>query len=493
MARISNSDTDQRRGSLRAAVRDRWLLCVWLATVAYVAILSAESIHLYRSFRTGFDLAIYSQAVWLVGTFRSPSITVDDTFLLAAHFQPGLVLLAPLEWVGLGVPGLLVSQTVGLALMAPVLFALARDAGAAPRLAAVPALLWLVCPWIAAVNLAEFHPTSFVPSLLGLSVLAARRDQTLWLLATAALAMSFKEDTALVYLVLGLVLIFEGKRRQGAILAVASSFTFVLALAVVSSQGDAVSYYGQRFAGDRGKTVPDALGWMLQHPFDALGDLLTWKNIVLVSALILATAGIALLAPVWILLGSPILAHNLLSAYPAQHGLVDQYQLLAAAAFFIAAALGVSRLASLGRLARLAAFAAVLLALVGDVGGGIFVHSVRLGRRAMDEAAAKQAISLIPPRAAVAASVHFAPHLSHRAELYTLPEPFLPIWPGTLSLPPSDMAARAGRVDFAIFAENDIVAYESPDLDLLPPLLRARGFVEVFAQEGIHVFERKRT
>ena len=273
MARISSSDTDQRRGRLRAAVRDRWLLGVWLATVAYVAILSAESIHLYRSFRTGFDLAIYSQAVWLVGNFRSPAITVDNTFLLAAHFQPGVVLLAPLEWVGLGVPGLLVSQSVGLALMAPVLFALARDAGAAPRLAAVPALLWLVCPWIAAVNLAEFHPTSFVPSLLGLSVLAARRDQTLWLLATAALAMSLKEDIALVYLVLGLVLIFEGKRRQGAILAVASSFTFVLALAVVSSQGDAVSYFGQRFAGDRGKTVPDALGWMLQHPFGALGDL----------------------------------------------------------------------------------------------------------------------------------------------------------------------------------------------------------------------------
>ena len=490
MARTMPTDPKQPRVGRSTAGRDSWLIGVWFATATYVVLLSAESIHLYRSFRTSLDVSIYSQAVWLVGHFHSPFITISNRFLLGDHFQPGLVLLAPLEWVGLGVPGLLVIQSVGLALMAPVLFALARDAGAAPRLAAIPALLWLVCPWIAAVNLAEFHPTAFAPALLGLSVLAARRDQTVWLFVTAALAMSLKEDAALVYLAFGLVLVVMGKRRNGAILAVASSLIFVLALAVVRSQGDAVTVFSQRFAGDRGEGLPEVVTWMFLHPGALLGDLLTGTNLAVVAALLLATGGLALLDPIWMLLALPILAHNLLSSYPAQHRLLDQYQLLAAAAFFIAAALGVHKFVSFSRFARLVAFAAVVLALVADVAGGIYVHSFRLGADSMvDTGVATRAISLIPTRAAVAASVHLAPLLSRRVEVYTLPEPFLPIWPGTISA--SDLAARAERVDYAIYADGDIVVYESPSLDLLPAVLRARGFVEIFDEGTIHVFKRR--
>ena len=58
----------------------------------------------------------------------------------------------------LGVPALLTAQSVALALTAPALYALARAYGAPPPLAAVPAFLWLVCPWVASVNLFEFVP-----------------------------------------------------------------------------------------------------------------------------------------------------------------------------------------------------------------------------------------------------------------------------------------------------------------------------------------------
>ena len=79
--------------------------------------------------------------------------------MLEAHFQPALVLLTPLYWLDLGVPALLTAQSIGLALTAPALFALARHVGASPALAALPAFLWLVCPFVASVNLSSSGPT----------------------------------------------------------------------------------------------------------------------------------------------------------------------------------------------------------------------------------------------------------------------------------------------------------------------------------------------
>jgi uncharacterized membrane protein len=186
-----------------------WAACVWVATLAYAVVLSAESIYLHRSFRSGFDLAVFSQGAWLLGHLQTPLLGVFGGTALGGHVQPGIVLLAPFAWWGSGVTGLLVVQSAALALMAPVLFSLARQAGATPFLAAVPAMLWLLSPWTMSVNTAEFHPTVIVPALLGLGVLAARRGDAFMLFATAALAVSFKEDTALVYVVLGLLLLWR--------------------------------------------------------------------------------------------------------------------------------------------------------------------------------------------------------------------------------------------------------------------------------------------
>src|SRR5436309_2997454 len=132
-----------------------WGLVVWLAAAVYAIGLSAESIYRQNHFRTGFDLAIEDQFLWLAAHGHHLFSTIVDRSLVADHFQPGLLLLTPLYWLGLGVSGLLVAQSLALALVAPALYALARDRGASPMVAAVPALLWLVSPWTTSVNLYE--------------------------------------------------------------------------------------------------------------------------------------------------------------------------------------------------------------------------------------------------------------------------------------------------------------------------------------------------
>src|SRR6266516_6523292 len=224
-----------------------WPIVVWFATGVYAVALSAESIYRQNHFDTGFDTAIADQFLWAAAHRHHLYSTIVDRSLVADHFQPGLLLLTPLYWLGLDVRGLLAAQSVALALVAPALYALARDRGASPMVAAVPALLWLVSPWTTSVNLYEFHPEVFVPVLLVVSVLASLQERWLVLAVTAVLAMSFKEDVPLVYLMLGIVLILSGRRRPGTILAVTSASVFVLAHEVIVRQGNTYAFFQRRF------------------------------------------------------------------------------------------------------------------------------------------------------------------------------------------------------------------------------------------------------
>jgi uncharacterized membrane protein len=444
-----------------------------------------------ETFHDGFDSAIYDQRLWLLSRFQDPFSTVVSRPFLADHFEPGLVLLTPLYWLGLDLTGVYVAQSIGLALTAPALFALARACGASPALAALPALMWLVSPAVAATNLFDFRPATFAPVLLVLSVLAALQNRHVLLALTAVLALSLKEDVALVYLVLGLLLVYHGKRRVGAILATASAAVFVVGVALIRTLGEQYEWQGRRFAGDRGDSFGEAVGWMLRHPLETIGDVATESGLDLL-VLLLSTGGLALLGPLWMLLSAPVVAMNALSAYDPQHDLLNHYHLMVLAGLFVAAAIGVRSLDSFGRQARMAfvASACTIVVLIAVVGGAV-THELS-GRLSEDERAAiEQALELIPPDAPVAAAPNLLPHLSHRVEVYSLPEPFVPIdWGSSFS--PAEYDRRADRVRFAAFVGQTKPNEYPGSMSDVAELLRRRGFVPVVAGEHIQLFERPR-
>jgi len=470
-----------------------WIVAVWLGTVVYAVLLSLESIADHNAFTTSFDLAHYDQLLWLLAHGDEPFSTVVSRPMLADHFQPGLVLLTPLYWLGLGVPGILAAQTIALGLTAPALFALARASGAAPALAALPALLWLVCPWTAAVNLFDFHPLAFSAPLLVLSVLAGLRDRPVLLLVTALLALSLKEDVALTYVVLGLLLAYHGKRRLGGMLAAGSALWFVMAYAVVSTAGNSNDAYGRRFAGERGDSLLDAFGWMLGHPLETISDV-AGQSLAAVALLFVSTACLALLAPTWILLSAPTALHNALSAYEYQHDLGSHYHLGTLLGFFVAAAIGVGRLRALGRPGRLAVALLVPVAVGTAALGALWVHDAdnERTRGNREEVQLRRALELVPDDATVAATSTLLPHLSQRAEVYSLPEPFIQVdWGSALTR--AELAERAKHVDFVAYREGDVLPW--PHIggvgELRSDLVRD-GFVELEQGGSVHVLERRR-
>jgi len=474
---------------VRLPAASAWSAAVWAAAAVYALLLSVESIRDHNQFETAFDTAIYDQLLWLLAHGHDPFSTIVGRTMLADHFQPGLVLLTPLYWLGLGVPGMLAAQAIGLALTAPALYVLARAAGATPALASLPAFLWLVCPWVASANLFEFRPSSFAPALLVVSALAALQGRSVLLVLATVLALSLKEDVALMYVMLGLLVVYHGRRRMGVILAFGSAAWFVASSLVIESLGGSLDQFGRRFAGGRGDSVADALAWALAHPLETLGDVVS-QSLLGLAALFLSTGGLALLAPSWMLLAAPTAFHNALSWYLPQHDLLHHYHLLTLTGFFVAAAIGIRRLSSLRRPGRLAVTGLVVALVVFSVVAGVRIRGAPSFDSYIDPSETQRALERIPAGAAVASVPRVLPHLSRRSEVYLFPEPFVRLEWGSL-LNAEEMARRADRVRFVVYAEIDLRrSFEGSARDVRQMLLR-EGFVVVASAGPLQILERR--
>lgn len=469
-----------------------WFAAALVATAAYAVVLSAASIERYDRFESyGYDLGIFSQAIWLLSHGHAPFSTIRGRDLFADHFQPGLALLAPLGRLGLPA-AVLVLQSVLLALPAPLLFALARRRGAGRPLALAVSLLWLASPVTQWPNLFDFHPETAVPVLMVLGAVLLEADRRAWFVVTAVLACSFKEDVPLVYAIWGVVLWLGGRRRFGAALAAGAVAWAVLAFAVaIPAEGGNLGYYSKRFAGDRGSSVGDVFRGLVEHPIAALQTASTGANGRIVLALILSTGGLALLAPRYLLLALPGTAANVLSAYPPQHDLHLQYQLIPAAGAAIAGAYGAGNLS--GRAPRRAAeavaallvAAAVVVTAVESPG----LHVLRSTGPAA-EAAKKTALALVPAAAVVAAAPDLAPHLASRLDVYELPEPFLYLAGNGQYWSRAEVRDRARSVRYVIDDGNPRRAYAARLMHELRPRLPGLGFRLLYSRDGVRVWRR---
>ena len=469
---------------------------VWLASAAYVVVLSWSAIHRHHIFRTGgYDLGIFDQATWLMGHGLRPFSTIRGRYLLADHFQPALYLLAPLGRFGLSPIALLVLQSVLLAAVAPLLYRLALGFGATRRLALAVALMWLASPLTQWANLFDFHPETAVPLLLVGGALLLERNRLGWFALTAVLAASTKEDVCLVYVFWGLLLAVQKRdalRRFGVGLAAAGLAWFLLATQVaIPALGGNLNFYSQRFGGERGSSIGAVAAYLVNHPGASLDQLATSANAKILIALVLCTGGLALAAPRLLVLAVPGLAANLLSAYSYQHDLHFHYQLVPAAGFALASAAGAGAVSD--RLGGRTRDVLALALLVGAVAAAVVSPSVRGLRESGDSAtlsAKRQALSLVPNGVPVAAAPDLVPHLSHRRSIYQLPEPFFARHGNGEYWTDAELARRSRSVAYVVIDLDSLDPFPREQTSKLPTLLLRRGFVQIFRRGDIRVFRR---
>ena len=454
------------------------------------------SLHRLERLGGGFDLAIFTQYTWLLGHGLDPFNTINGKPLLGDHVEPGLVLFAPLGALGLGADGLLVAQAVVLALVAPVLFAIGRATGARPWLACVVPVLWLLSPLTYGPNLYEFHPEATAPLFLALAALGLVTHRT-WLFAVAVvLAISLKEDIALTVAMLGVVAAFLGRRRLGLVTAAAASIWFLVSVGLVlPAFGRSIQdEYGPRFVGGRGDSLGELARWGVAHPGAALASVFSASDLGLLAILVVATAGLCLLAPLWLLAAVPSLLANFVAAYSPQHSIWFQYYLVPWGAAAVAAAVGVGAVSRLSP--RLRLMAGVLATAIAVLSLPYSVQRIdelvtpTAGARMPDPGDVRAALALARGGRPVAASGRLVAHLAQRREVYVLPFPFLGVRPGE-TWTRADLDRRARRVRLVIYDRTQPETSEFAGLyRRIPGELRRRGFHVVRDTGSIVVFER---
>jgi uncharacterized membrane protein len=460
------------------------------ATVVYAAIASYYSLLKHANFLTYFDLANFDQALWLLAQGDEPFITQHGRHLLGDHFDPTLVLLTPIYWAGGGPEALLILQALLVALVAPLLYKLARLRCASPGLALLPATLWLANPITLTQTIDDFHHTPVAAPLIVGSVVALQQNRIVLFSVAALLACGLKEDIPLMFAMLGIVVVLEGRRRLGAAIVTVGVALFAFAtLLFMPYYSDSLDWFARRFAGTRGDSVADVAWWIVRNPVGAVEDVATTQNLFVVAALVVTSGGLCFLAPKWMLLALPAFAHNMLTAVPEQHQLRFHYWFPVILGLAIAGAVGVSRLPELTGLGRR------VIAVWATAGFALFAVGVAYAEHQADAAyaggreARTEALELVPDDVPVAASVRLTPHLAHRRELYTLPLPFQPAdYGGDLTW--AELQERARRVNYVVLDTVD-TPKEAPNYrEELPPLLRALGFREVAQHRTVHVFVR---
>ncbi len=454
--------------SIAAALAAYWATC---------------SLLIHRSFHSNaWDLGLITQVIWNTSrgewfefSFRAISFAGD-------HWQPSLVALVPLIWIGAGVEGLLVAQAVLLAAAVVPLYYSVRPSSAVLAATLVCAGYGLSLAVAQAVSF-DFHMEAIAPVLAFTAVygLVAKRQ---WVFIVAALALlTMKEDAALFVLALvWLAVAFYGWRRKAAIVAgIAVVYAAVVNLWLIPHyRGDDLNPLRERY-GYLGDSVLEILVNIPLQPGDVAEHLFAGHAFRVVAFLLLASGFALVLRPKMLLGIAPLVILPLLSDDRDQNHF-DLHYLVVPATYAMCCFVVLldTRRDSPRWLpgapvhaAAIAAVMAVVFAFESPLPPSFAAEGDRFD---VDHHAsvASSFVKEIPEDAIVSAQSAFVPHLAEREDIFTFPRV---------------LDAQYVLIDhFGPKPLDDLDAGYDVCLAALPQL----GFDRVREEDGIELWEKRR-
>jgi uncharacterized membrane protein len=230
---------------------------------------------------------------------------------------------------------------------------------------------------------------------------------------------------AVAVILLGLLLVLEGRRRAGLITIAAAAAWLILDLRFILPHFAGGHYVqGNRF-GPYGATVGAAAKFIFAHPLTVAGDFATKPNLYVLVGLLGPVLFLPLLAPKHLLPGLPLQLTYLLTNVAAAHTITAQYTVTTIPFVFLATAFALKRLR-----ARPAARPVHRLAVVAALAGFLVFATASPRHHPWDwlhrdrvDRARLAAARLVPGRAAVSATTRMWPLLAERTDIYNFPDP----------------------------------------------------------------------
>jgi uncharacterized membrane protein len=466
----------------------------WLAVAALMLVfVVAYAPDVYRR-QTNFlsfswDMGIFDQAVWVLSRFHS-FITVRGLNFFGHHASPAMLLYVPFYWVGAGAQFLNFTQVCSMALGAVPVFLLARDRLDNRWLAVGLAAVFLLHPALGFMAWELFHPEVMAIAPLLFAYWFASRQRWNWFAASAIFAVAWKEDVALLVLVMGLVIALRYNRRVGLTTAAISIVYYLLVTRVLLPAVTGEVFYEQLYRGVGGSPV-HIVSNAVKDPSNVFGRLSNGEARHYLWQLFAPFGPAPLAAPEIAALAGPQLLANLLSDYVWTREITVHYAALPVTALTLASVEGVA-LVRIQTVRNLLVTLAVVCALVTTVGWGLspigrehdrgwWAFDYDGNRKAIKE----QALRLIPAGESVSATYLLVPHLAHRRAIYEYPNPFETRSWGIRDQHPHDPA----KVHWIIV---DTFSVSPDEIGPLDRLIVSGEFRLRFNREGIKVAERVR-
>ncbi|MBL8778698.1 MAG: DUF2079 domain-containing protein [Acidimicrobiales bacterium] len=441
-----------------------------------------------------FDLGIYDQAVWLLAHGHGFD-TVRGLGVFGNHVNLAFYLLVPFYWLGAG-PNFLNLVMVGaVALAAVPVFRLGRHWLADEWHALVPALAFLLHftnQWMVQET---FHAevVALFPFFMGF--LAATEKRWRAYAAWMVFAVAWKEDIALAAVMVGLLFAWRGQRgddrtmrRAGIATVVAGLGWFALCTRLIIPAFSPGGVFYEDFFGTLGNSPWALADTAVTNPTAVTRQLEDANALGYVRDLLAPYGFTPLLAPGVLLIGAPQALVNLLSANSFTWSLRFHYAAMPVAGATLAMVEGIGRRRSLAvRRFLLGLVAACALATTAAWGISPMSTYYREGfwpltpNERADEL--QRAVNTPPDDASVAATYLLVPHLTHRRNIYSFPNPWQEQNWGVASENQHD----PDTVDWLVVDRLSL----SPELDdLLQEILDTEDWVVVEAQGDLLVAHR---
>jgi uncharacterized membrane protein len=407
-------------------VNDKKNLGFILLVVLYVAWFIHLSLLQYYTYGDPpFDLAIFDQGMWLISHFHIPFVTVMGRNLFGDHTSFVLLLVAPFYRLFPEPQGILVLQTLLLAAPAIPIYWLARKSIKSTWIATALVATYLLSPLIQQGNLDQFHPEAFQVFFIAVAIYAAIERKSVLLIVMVVLALMVKEDAALLIIPLAVWVTLRRDRRLGlSIIAGSVLWAMVANLLIIPSLLGTSSIYSGRipFGG-----VSGTISTLFHHPgqfFSYLGSqgrlFYLWQ--------LGSTVGFALLfSPEIALIGSLVVAENMISNDGYMHQILYQYSIVLAPILVLGTLYAISK-----QTHRWRRNALTIIALAGALtscalwGYAPFsANRVRPGTVSTSSIKALNGLEdRLPPNAVVAAWYPLVAHIDQRTQVYVWPTPF---------------------------------------------------------------------
>jgi uncharacterized membrane protein len=499
------SSIDERMERLRdwsAPQWERWeqtpVLRTYVPQVAFAVLLvwyfaTFEQLVWLRHAHYGtfdYDLGMYDQAVWLLAHGRG-FMTVRGMQVFGHHANLGYLLFVPFYWLGAGAQFLDVVNTLAVTVSAIPLYLFGRRylrSDWAGFLLGGAFLFHFVPQWMIQET---FHPENLAaPFLLFAFWFASTKRWTPYWWCVA-LALIWKEDVGLYVAMMGIVVwLLFGERRKAVWTFVAGVAWFVVATRLIIPAFSPQGAVFDSLFGPLGNSAGEVLRTAVTNP-RLIGRTLGEHGAEAGALRLIRPYGyVPLGAPVVLLMGLPQHVINFLSIQNFTWNPQTHYFMLPFVAVSLAAVRAVITRRRVWVSWALIGAMVVGVAATQDQGVGPWTLNGRSGYWPTEATERTEHIARlmakVPDDVAVSANAVFVPHLAHRPEIYTFPNP----WRSSNFGPGSQPGHRSPeRVQWMLI---DRAQLTGEDATLFASILSGGDF-EVAARADPELYLLKRT